>query len=112
MIRFAVPVHPEKGYGIDVVMPVVVCDVCDEVINVDQGGNVFWDGDGTTEMWHVHRSMCTWKFTQRQSRGQMSRSLGEWLGQLRYNYEHPVIGSEIRLPAGDGKVRVRELRLQ
>lgn len=98
MIRFALPLDPDTWDRLDLVCPVVVCDHCGEFIDKNRPGNVLWSPD-KPEQRHAHQA-CDQAFGD----VPFSRDIGEWLGQLVGNYEHPLQrpeGVELRHENGD-----------
>ena len=94
MITRAYPVHPTKGYDMDLAAPVVVCDHCHKIISADDPGNILWYGDEPRRVWHDHKR-CDWTFEKLLTDAYPDRytdswDLDGWIAQLAHNYADPL----------------------
>ncbi|WP_191564606.1 hypothetical protein [Janibacter melonis] len=106
MITNAYPLHPEKGYRLDLRCPVVVCDACGAVIDAAHPGNLLWGDDEPAV--HVHKD---WTCASGYRHLPHSQEMGTWLAQLARNHDDPLEvsgGREITMPATGDTFRVTD----
>lgn len=107
MIANVYPLHPERGYRLDLRCPVVVCDACGEVIDTDHPGNLLW-GDEAGQSHHVHKARpCASAYDG----VPLSQEIGQWLAQLVRNHDEPLDlpgGRDVTLPFTGDTFRVTE----
>lgn len=109
MIQLMAPVHPTEGYTVDLVCPVVVCDVCAGVIDADRPGNVLWGPKVGSSQFHVHKGVCDRRIDPGSALS--SYELGDWLQRLAHNYATPLVGANVTLNDGEELVIDRLTRL-
>lgn len=95
MITNAYPLHPEKGYRLDLRCPVVACDTCGDVIDAAHPGNRLWSDDSRSA--HVHKA---WECAAGYRDVPHSEEIGAWLARLVRNHDDPLVvpGRDLTMP--------------
>lgn len=112
MITLVYPVHPRKGYRLDLACPAVLCDSCGALIDADQPGLIVWRPSDDRAAWHVHTDACVYAIEKRAGERLLSRELGDWLTQLSYNHQDPLTGAQVDVGAYGEVFTVGEVRTQ
>lgn len=99
------PIHPTKGYTLDLTCPVITCEACQKVIDASHPGAAVWSPEQTRpQVLFVHKGTChRWadkQFEARYGRSPHWNEIAAYLAQLVLNYSEPVTdGREVTMPS-------------